>query len=252
MPIQKDLGFVLRLTEYSESSQIVWLLTRDAGVVRLLGKGLRRASKTRAAVGLDLLEFGELAFAAARQAGRLGTLTEWVQRESFVGLRRELSHLYAGLYAAEAIVALTEPDDPHPLLFGAFAVLLERLSQQMPTEPERRPRAAAAALVSFQLGLLEAIGLQPELTQCVECGRAPAESAGAFFSSTAGGLLCRDCEMHHADKRSLPATLRRIDPRGEAGYAWFNVLDDYVTHVAARPIQTARVLRTAFRGAATR
>ena len=39
MAIEKDNGFVLRLTEFSETSQIVTLFTERSGQVRLIAKG---------------------------------------------------------------------------------------------------------------------------------------------------------------------------------------------------------------------
>ena len=101
---------MIRLTEFSETSQIVSLFTAEAGQVRLIAKGSRRGTKTRVATGLDLLELGELSYAPARRHAGLGTLAEWVQRGTFPGLRREMLRLYCGLYAAELVGALTEQD----------------------------------------------------------------------------------------------------------------------------------------------
>ncbi|MFO0837119.1 MAG: DNA repair protein RecO [Phycisphaerae bacterium] len=243
MAAQTDPGFVLKLTEYSETSQITWLLTRRFGVLRLLGKGLRRGTKTRVAVGLDLLELGDATFIAAREAGSLGTLTEWVQRDSFIGLRAEMLTLYAGLYAAELSIALTEPDDPHAELFDAFGALLRELSA-MPAGAPPPPHANRwPALVRFQLDILQAAGFSPELDRCVDCSRAPATGSRIHFSARAGGLVCRDCEMHHPEKRGVP---RVMLAEGVAKHpaAWFVLLDYYITHLANRRMNSAPVLDT--------
>src|SRR5262245_53546498 len=113
MPTQIDNAVVLRLSDYSESSQIVSLFARDAGLVRLIAKGMRRSTRSRPAVGLDLLELGEVEFAPAHGEAGLGTLAEWQQVDSFLRLRADLPRLLSGLYAAELTAATTQEHDPH-------------------------------------------------------------------------------------------------------------------------------------------
>ena len=239
MAFRTDRGIVIRLTEFSETSQIVSLFTADAGQVRLIAKGSRRGTKTRVATGLDLLELGEFSYAPARRHAGLGTLAEWVQRGTFPGLRREMLRLYCGLYAAELVGVLTEQDDPHASLFDALLALLGELD-----DFEGNSQAyAAGSLVRFQMGLLIAIGYKPDLRACVTCGRPRPPRAAAYFGSAAGGLLCRDCRTAHAETRKvrgylLDAELGTGDARG-----WFELLDYHLSHVAGRGFRTAGRLR---------
>lgn len=238
MPILNDRAIVLRLSEYSETSQIVTLFAAGAGLLRLIAKGTRKSTKKRFAAGLDLLEFGEVGYAPARGDATLSTLTEWVQRDSFGGLRGGLDRLYAGLYFAELVCALTEESDPHPELFDALLGALRVLADESAAPPTAR------IVVRLQLDLLNAIGYTPNLRQCMECGRARVRGAPAYFSARAGGLICRDCEMHHADRRTLPAglidrPLAESDPR-----AWFEVFNEHLQYTAGKAFQTARQLQT--------
>ncbi|MEW6251724.1 MAG: DNA repair protein RecO [Planctomycetota bacterium] len=243
MSPNKDLAIVLRLSDFAETSQIATVFTAGHGQLRLIAKGARRGTKTRFAAGLDLLEHGELGFLPARGDAQLGVLTDWQQRASFAGLRRDLPRLYASLYAAELVAGLTEEADPHPELFAALVHLLDSLTGE----------GAVGALVAwFQHVLLREIGYAPVLTDCVECGRRPARGAPVFFSAAAGGLLCRDCEVHHVDKRRISPRL--LEPEGApdpsaqatdaARYAgdpagWFDLFDYYLTHLAGKRFKTA-------------
>lgn len=248
MATRTDRAIVLRLVDFSETSQIASLFTAEGGLTRLIAKGVRRGTSKRFAVGLDLLEYGELSYAPARGGANLGTLTEWVQKDSFAGLRRDLLRLYAGLYAAELAIGLTEESDPHPELFESLLKLLQRLAG---TEPEPSPSAnavstaarpgdereqAVAALIRFQWELLNAIGYAPNLRECVDCHK-PYTRGPAHFSASAGGLLCRDCEMRHAEKRGLSATF--MDQRARDPREWFSLLDYHLSFTAAKPFQTA-------------
>jgi len=229
---RNDQAVVLRLTEYSETSQIATLFSAQHGLVRLIAKGARRSTKKQFAAGLDLLELGEVCYLPPRGDAQLGTLTEWVQRETFTGLRRELLRLHGALYAIELVASLTEDFDPHPELFGALVALLRGLAGPEPAEP---------LLPRFQLDLLRAIGYEPNLEQCVDCRREVRPGALAFFSAQAGGLICRDCEPHHIEKRRLEAGLlgaQTADPR-----AWFELLDYHLTYTAGKRFQTAEPVR---------
>ena len=51
MSVFADQAVVLLRYDYSETSQIVALMTRDHGVVRAIAKGIKRGTKTRFATG---------------------------------------------------------------------------------------------------------------------------------------------------------------------------------------------------------
>ncbi|MBK8916149.1 MAG: DNA repair protein RecO [Phycisphaerales bacterium] len=199
MATRSDAGIVLRLSDYSETSQIATLLSRESGLVRLIAKGVRRSTAARVAVGLDLLERGDLLFAPPVRGTGLGTLAEWRQRDAFAGLRRALILMHAGLYAAELCRVLMEEYDPHPDVYDGLQSLLEALAQ---IEPAKRD-AVAGLLVDFQAILAVSVGFCPNLRGCVACGRArPAGSAG-YMSHSAGGLVCRSCVARFSDRRRV-------------------------------------------------
>jgi DNA repair protein RecO (recombination protein O) len=233
MAIEKDNAVVLRLTEFSETSQIVTLFTERSGQVRLIAKGARRSTSKRFSAGLDQLEQGEVSYIPSHGDAQLGTLTEWVQRETFPGLRRELARLYGGLYAGELAATLTEEYDPHASLFAALTRTLAELAGG--ADPVR-------ALAIYQAELLTAIGYWPNFDSCVECGRVRPRGAAAYFSSTAGGLLCRDCEAHHVEKRRLAAGLADTTPVTGDARTWFELQHYHLTHLAGRPFKTAERL----------
>jgi DNA repair protein RecO (recombination protein O) len=196
MALIKDEAIAIRRLDYSETSQVLAFFTREHGKQRLIAKGIKRGTKTRFVTGIDLLERGKIVFSRRERGDRtLGTLTEWQQEDVFAGLRHDLRWMYAGQYAAEAIDIATEESDPTPRLYDATVALLEEL-----------PRQGAPALVTFQRVLLTEIGLMPDLTRCVACGRLWSGKSRPFFSAGAGGLICHDCEGPLVEKR-------RVEPR---------------------------------------
>lgn len=194
MSLVKDLGIVLRRLDYSETSQVLVIFTRDNGQQRLIAKGVKRATKKKASAGIDLLELGRVVF--SQRPGKedaLATLTEWRQEESFPHLQRDLLSLYAAQYAAEVTAQLTEVNDAHAVLFDALCAALRAMTR---TDP-------LAALVRFLWIMLREIGLRPDLANCANCNRPVGGDHVLYFSSRSGGAICRDCETHTVEKTRI-------------------------------------------------
>lgn len=246
MSIVRDEAIVLRRLDYSESSQVLALFTRDHGQQRMIAKGIKRGTKTRAATGIDLLELGVVMFSS--RPGKedvLATLTEWRQEENFPHLRRDLPRCYAAQYAAEATSHLTEVHDPHPALFDALKSLLALLDAADPL----------ATLDAYLWTLLTEIGLRPELGRCMNCARPVTDDSVIYLSTRQGGAICRDCEPAVIDKRRTRGdvlrwlatqtdVIRRDDlPPREAREA-FELLDYYITETVGKPLRLADPLRS--------
>src|SRR3954469_4194356 len=164
MALTRDRCLCLRKVEYNETSQIVTLLGREHGLMRLIAKGAHRRTKAGASKfdgGLDLLDLGDAVF-SLRLEKDLATLTEWALRDGHLELRADLRALYLGQYAAELCSLLIEEHDPHPELFDRLEQTIELLA------PARREEV----FLSFQLALCREAGYLPDLSACSNC-RAP-------------------------------------------------------------------------------
>jgi DNA repair protein RecO (recombination protein O) len=237
----KDMAIVLRRLDYSETSQVLAVFTREHGQVRLIAKGVKRSTKTRVATGIDLLELGQAVFSLRTgKEDNLATLTEWRQEDGFAHLRRDLARSYAAQYAAEITSQLTEVHDPHVGLFDALRRFLPALAEE----------DTVTALVGYLWVLLREIGLRPDLGRCVSCGR-PTEGGGAlFFSSREGGAICRDCEPAMIEKRRIPPAIgRALTDEGLSDKSLampaFELLDYHFTELMSHPPRTSRLLRQA-------
>jgi DNA repair protein RecO (recombination protein O) len=200
MSLVRDRCICLRKTEYSETSQILVLIGRDSGIVRVIAKGAHRRTKAGASKfdgGVDLLDIGDAVFTHASHQ-QLGTLCEWSLREGHLSLRRNLRAMYLGLYAAELVAALLEEHDPHVEIFDQLQATLVEL----PT-----PRMEESFL-SFELDLLRDAGYLPQWSQCAACGRPITDRA--YFSASTGGVVCRDCEATAPDRIEVDPRLVRL------------------------------------------
>lgn len=182
MAIEKTTALVLRSVDFSETSKVLTLFSRDFGKLRVLAKGGRRL-KSNFEVALDLLSVCSICV-LRKSSGGLDLLTEAVLNERFDAFRSNLSALYAGYYVAELVDSFTETDDAHPVLYENTIQTLRQLA-----EGKDRKRT----LIGFQLQLLREVGYAPSLETCVGCGTTVRLSARTKYSIAAGGLVCDDC-----------------------------------------------------------
>jgi DNA repair protein RecO (recombination protein O) len=188
---------VLYSIDFSESSSVVTLFTREFGKVRGLAKGARRL-KGPFESALDLLAISRIVF-LRKSSDALNLVTEAKLERRFRPAKGNLSALYAAYYVAELLNELTDDFDPHPELFDAADRALLALSGSGST---------ASLTLQFELNVLRILGHLPAWKDCVECGR-PIEVVGRVaFGQLAGGVLCAKCRAGHKQVVSLsPAAL---------------------------------------------
>lgn len=150
-------AYVLHHYDWSESSLIVELFTRDAGRVAVAAKGAKRPTSNLRAV---LLPFQRIQVGFGRgprdaaSASEIRNLrgAEWAGGEP---LRAGAEALMSGFYLNELLLKLLARDDPHPSLWDAYAATLPHLGAL----------DEAAALRAFELVLLADTGHLPDLSR---------------------------------------------------------------------------------------
>jgi DNA repair protein RecO (recombination protein O) len=260
MSAEKATALVLRTTDWSESSRIATLWTREFGKLRVLAKGGRRL-KSNFENALDLLTLCGIVF-LRKSSGSLDLLTEAQVIQRFPRLRSDLAALYAAYYVAELLSDGTQDYDPHPLLFEEALDTLRELggAPPHPNPPPQGGREKDSPLVGegwggggvgprvarFEMVLLRELGYSPVLDHCGGCGGSLVETE-LVFSPAANGVLCRRCRVVHRDSRPLsPPTWRTLQDLAAPGDAWRrtwspetrdevrHVLGQYVTYLLGR------------------
>ncbi len=207
MSLQNAEGLIIRMTDFSETSRIVTLWTRESGKVRALAKGGRRL-KSPFESALDLLNVCSIV-RLHKTSGGLDLLTEARVVRRFPNLTKNLSALYAGYYLAEILNDLTQDEDPHPRLFEEALVTLENLGQPgVLTGP---------CIARFELTLLRELGFGPVWEKCVGCGSV-VDGPTLAYSTAGGGVVCAACSELYSDRRFLAAeTLKAIQLLRQSG-----------------------------------
>ena len=138
MASEKAIAIVLRAVEFSETSSVMTLFTREFGKIRALAKGARRP-KGPFESALDLLGLCRVVF-LRKSSDALDLLTEAKLERRFRPAGGQLSNLYAAYYVAELLSELTDDYDPHAELFDAAEQALAALASS---------RAVASVVLRF-------------------------------------------------------------------------------------------------------
>ncbi|MDG2207510.1 MAG: DNA repair protein RecO [Pirellulales bacterium] len=184
MSFEKANAIVLRLIDFSETSRVVTLFTREFGKIGALAKGAHR-QKGPFDSALDLLTRARVVF-LRKSSGGLDLLTEAKLEHRFRPPNHDLSPLFAGYYIAELLLELTDEYDPHPELFDISAQTLQALSRE-------ENKHISPLILHFELSALRLLGHLPNLDQCVECGKTISTDDRVSFGQSSGGVLCQAC-----------------------------------------------------------
>jgi len=184
MAAEKSIAIVLRVVDFSETSCIVTLFTRDLGKISGMAKGARRP-KNPFESALDLLTVCRIVF-IHKSSDALDLITEAKLVRRFRTACRDLSRLYAGYYVAELLNGLTDHYDAHPELFQAAEETLLGLDHDAQVAP---------LILRFELTALRLLGHLPSLVQCVGCGKKITDNKRIVFSSLGGGVYCEQCKV---------------------------------------------------------
>ncbi len=196
-PLVTD-AIVLHAFDYLESSRILRLVTREAGVRSVLARGARK-SKKRFGAALDLYAQGaaELHIKTGRD---LDTLATFDVERARPQLAADLARFAGASMIAELTLRFTR-DAADPGLFDAVADALDALASADAT------RARDIGLAGAWRVLAE-LGVAPTVDTCAECHATVDPSMPATFSHPAGGALCGRCGHLARSARTLPAAAR--------------------------------------------
>jgi len=203
----KDVGICLGRRDYSETSQLTTIFTSGHGKIRGLAKGSRR-TKSKFGGGIELLTRGQVVFSQGRGGSSLLTITEWLVEQSYSGLRGNLQQLYRAYYLAELMDLFTEEMDQHQRLFELFNHVLSNLAVG----------DNCWDFLSFQVRLLQEVGLFPQLSSCLGCGKIISGLTEVYVSYTQGGVLCGLCGRSIPGKAAVGAeALTLVNQMAKAG-----------------------------------
>lgn len=201
MPLVTTHATVLKTYEYSETSKILRLLTRDQGLCSVIAKGARRP---RSRFGGLLEPFTDgVATYYAKEGRDLHTLSGFELLRERQALGNDLVR-FGGAGILTEIAFRFAPSAPDPELHAQLRRGLDRLVGEV--------GGIETVILEETWRLIGTLGFGPYVERCVECGKSPAEGEKAHFNLIDGVMICHRCRSGGGDLH-----LRSLDPiaRGE-------------------------------------
>lgn len=153
--ISKIEAIVLRTIDYSETSQIVWMYTRELGRISAMARGARRP---KSKFGSTLQPMSHIqAVVYNRDNKQILPLSETSHHKLRRNLSRDLEKIVVGLRVVELVRGLTQEHDQNEDLFDLIVATLDRLNAT-----EHR---VMNVLLFFQLQLASLLGVSPDIVK---------------------------------------------------------------------------------------
>ena len=172
------IAYVLHRYDWSETSLIVELFTRERGRVVVVAKGAKRPTSNFRPVLLPFQPLHALlGKAPADEQAEVLTLrgAEWAGGQPLL----QPAALLSGFYLNELLLKLLARQDPHPGLFDAYADTLAALA----TDADE-----ATALRAFELMMLRELGVLPDLA-CATQSAEPLRPDGRYTLKSEAGVV---------------------------------------------------------------
>ena len=211
-------AIVLHAFDYLETSRILRLLTREAGVQSGLAKGARRG-RGRVGSAVDLFAEGE-AQLYLKPSRELQTLAAFDVTSARPALALDMERFYAASMIAELALRVGS-GEVNPLLYQTVSDTLSTLASATPDETPAHALAGGWRI-------LAASGFTPSLDQCAACHTVCSAEIPLSFSPAAGGVLCDRCARLAPASRRLPPAAREV-------------LGGWLRGADARPISTPEI-----------
>ena len=177
MKIESIEGIILSETNYSESSKILNVLTKEYGLIGVISKGCRNMKSKLRGVSRKLL-LGTIHI--YHKPNGLSTLIGVDVINSYSKTLMDLEKISYASFILDLITQVVKQTDSEEI----FDLLKDTLNK---LEEGLNPIALTNIL---ELKLLDYLGVSPSIDACAHCG---STKEIVTLSSDAGGYVCRNC-----------------------------------------------------------
>lgn len=194
MEIIKIEGIVVSETNYSESSKIINILTKDLGIIGVMSKGCRKIKSSLRSVS-NKLTYG--IFHIYYKKDGLSTLISVDVLDSFTKIKSDITKISYASFLLELTEQVYKQNN-HNDIFDLFIKSLIKINEGFD------PTVITNIL---ELKYLDYLGVGLMLDGCSICGN---NENIVTISSTQGGYLCKDCIKEEAIFSSRAVKLIRM------------------------------------------
>jgi len=172
-------GVVIRERQIGENDKFVDILTEKNGVIEVSVKGVKKINSTNSAA-TQLYTYSN--FCIKKKNDRY-YLNSSEQIKNFYGIRMDIDKLSLACYFSEVIAYAVPNEESSGEILRLLLNTLYFLSNSTRDLPFLKS--------IFELRFVCELGMMPNVTACIECGRFEGEKM--FFDLTGGCFYCENC-----------------------------------------------------------
>ncbi|MBA3888964.1 MAG: DNA repair protein RecO [Gemmatimonadaceae bacterium] len=184
MPLVSTDAIILHAFDYLESSRILRLLTRDAGVRSVVAKGLRKSTR-RFGGGVDLFARGT-AHLYTKPGRDLDTLAGFEDLRVRFDLAADMARFTGASVLAELVLRFAREAEADATLFDTLVHAVDGVADSAGSR-------AVEAVLAGAWRIVAALGFAPAVERCSDCHAPFAADEQVLFSHPVGGALCQRC-----------------------------------------------------------
>lgn len=176
-------GIVLRQRKIANNRRMIVLFTKQYGKLSA-GTSVNEKSRSKAALALRPFTYAEYDIFKGREAYSINSAQV---NKSFYSIGEDIDRFMNASAFIEYLDKVLEEGIPAPKLFDLSLEFLQSVSECR--------SGSDTLLYAFMVKTFRMLGVAPELSCCVNCGKTP-EKFGegfSFFSVSDGGIICPDC-----------------------------------------------------------
>ena len=178
--IEDLLGIVAMEKDYSETSKILTVITKEHGVISVISKGCKSIKSNLRSVS-TILSYGT--FSLYYKEDKLSNLVSVDSINSFKNIRTDLSKISYASYLLELTMQVLKQNNNSDI----FDILVDSLIKI----DEGKDPLVITDIVSLKY--LEYLGVMTVIDSCAVCG---STTSIATLSSDLGGYVCNKCRTN--------------------------------------------------------
>lgn len=240
----------LKSYNLNDADKIIVMYSKDNGLIRGVAKGIKKPT-SKLGARMDLLVANTLQLLKGKS---MDTVVQAQTLNNFRKSREDINKLMLSSYISELVMNFGEGSE------SASAEIYELLYKALNRISEAADKKdALIAVIKFQLKIILIMGFCVELDSCL-CCREQVLNEDMYFSSSMGGIICKECNetlgvklrMNYKIRDFLQAMLQ-FDFDYKSDYdrkatekvcdVCFNLLDEYIRIHTNKKQKSAKVLK---------
>lgn len=181
-------GIILGKKDVAETDRIYIIYTKEAGKIRIIGKGVRKPN-AKLAGSLEPITYAEI-FIARGQG--MGKIIGAIPVENFSAIKSDWELLERTLRTFRIVQRVISEEEKDESFFQLFFDYLKAMENLAKTEEEQKKSKAEILNLGFLVKFLDQMGYRVEVRRCVMCAD-QLKPEGNFFSAPRGGIVCAKC-----------------------------------------------------------